>query len=285
MKRTTREDYERRVLRVQKHIEANLGENVAPADLARVAGMSRHHFHRVFRAVTGESILGFRRRLRLERAARQLIGSPGQVLSIALEAGYGSHEAFTRAFAEVFGVPPSEYRAEREALRCAREARVPDGVEVREMTERRFVFRRHVGSYLGVPALWERVWGWYVGRGGVPGPDVETFGLVPDDPSVTLEENLRYDACIVTELEPAEGEPVSEGRLPGGRYAVLTHRGPYDGLSESYLALIGAWFPTSGYVLAAEPVVERYLNTPNDTAPEDLVTEVWARIEERGWLT
>lgn len=80
------------------------------ADLARRAHLSRFHFDRVVGAMAGESPSAFRRRVLLERAAYRLSSSTDGVLDIAVEAGYGSHEAFTRAFARAYGVPPREWR-------------------------------------------------------------------------------------------------------------------------------------------------------------------------------
>ncbi|HCU52541.1 MAG TPA: AraC family transcriptional regulator, partial [Micromonosporaceae bacterium] len=80
------------------------------ADIADRAFMSRFHFDRVLSAVAGESPARFRRRVLLERAAYRLTTSNSSVLDVAVEAGYGSHEAFTRAFAKAHGVNPSEWR-------------------------------------------------------------------------------------------------------------------------------------------------------------------------------
>lgn len=297
MRRTTRDDYERRVLRAQHLIESRLSERIAPPELARAAGMSLHHFHRVFRGVSGESVMQFTRRLRLERAARQLRASSGSVLAISVDAGYASHEAFTRAFSDAFGIAPSEYRKVEETpqyrAECASLLAPIPSVEVRSEPAHAVVSMRHVGPYREVSQTWNRLVGYYLQHAGEVFPAAEQglpemFGLVPDDPNITEEDKLRYDACLVVPPDltetPLPPGPVSWGLVPGGLYAVLTHQGPYHTLHEGYLALIGGWFPDSGYVMAAEPVVERYLNGPQDTAPDDLLTEIRVRIEERGWL-
>lgn len=84
------------------------GEGVA----AR-AYLSRHHLDRIARAATGEPLGAMRRRLRLELAAYRLTGTGSSVIDVALDAGYGSPEAFTRAFARAYGVPPSTFRGLR----------------------------------------------------------------------------------------------------------------------------------------------------------------------------
>jgi AraC-like DNA-binding protein len=81
-------------------------------DLARQVHLSRSHFDRVVAAVAGESPSAFRRRVLLERAAYRLLAEDSGVLDLAIDAGYGSHEAFTRAFARAYGMPPREWRRE-----------------------------------------------------------------------------------------------------------------------------------------------------------------------------
>jgi len=295
MRTSTRQDYERRVLKIQQCIEARLGDKVPPTELAKEAGMSLHHFHRVFRGLTGESVMEFSRRLHLERAARQLAAADRPVLDIALDAGYQSHEAFTRAFVELFNVAPSRYRGEaaQRSTDIACSVPPPKDVEIRTEPTRKVVCMRHVGHYLGVGQTWQALVGWYAQHlathpGAMPIEQIKMYGLVPDDPHITDVTRLRYDACIevpntVQDKLLTQG-PVSLRQIPGGTYAVCVHEGPYETLADSYVGLIGAWLPSSGHVLAAEPVVECYLNSPRDAAPTDLRTEIWVRIEERGWM-
>jgi len=83
---------------------------ISGAAIARRAHMSRYHFDRVVAAAAGEPPGAFRRRIRLERAAYQLTASNRGVLDVAVDAGYASHEAFTRAFTRAFGAAPSAWR-------------------------------------------------------------------------------------------------------------------------------------------------------------------------------
>ncbi len=277
------------MLRVQQHVESDLATTFSPEDLARVAHLSLHHFHRVFRGVTGETVSGYARRLRLERAARQLLGGERPIVDVALDAGYGSHEAFTRAFTRAFGVAPNTFRVETQPPRSRFECEPIEPIEpiaIRDEAERRVVSMRHVGPYEEVSRTWERLAAWLVERAPAGAALPPMFGLVPDDPQITEPARLRYDACFACE-PPAEAlgdAPITFTTIPAGRYAVALHRGPYDRLADTYLGLIGGWFPTTDHAMAAEPVVERYLNSPHDTPPDALETEIWVRIEERGWL-
>lgn len=112
MERTSRTEteYLAAVGRVVRFVQTALDEVLTPRQLANVAGFSPHHFHRVFRAVVGESVMDFVRRLRLERAAYRLKTEDEQVATIAFDGGYGSQEAFARIFQAYYGMPPRDYR-------------------------------------------------------------------------------------------------------------------------------------------------------------------------------
>ena len=94
-------------------VESSLDDPASrPADLARQAYLSRHHFDRLVAAATGEPTGALRRRLLMERAAHRVTTTRTTLLDIAIEAGYGSHEAFTRAFVTAYGRTPSDVRRE-----------------------------------------------------------------------------------------------------------------------------------------------------------------------------
>jgi len=106
-----RGEYDRRVNRVIDHIREHLADELPLAALARLAAFSPFHFHRVFRAVTGETVAGFVHRLRIEKAAAALRDHPGRaVLEIALDHGFGSAAAFARAFRARFGMSATAWR-------------------------------------------------------------------------------------------------------------------------------------------------------------------------------
>jgi AraC family transcriptional regulator len=95
-----------------------LDEHDATGDaLAARVHLSRHHFDRLVSAAAGEPPAALRRRVLLERAAYRLLTTDDHLLEIGLEAGYASHEAFTRAFARAYGEPPSRWRANPTGLR------------------------------------------------------------------------------------------------------------------------------------------------------------------------
>src|SRR5215831_10466062 len=103
-KETTLRFYKQSMLRVLVHVQSHLNEPLALEELARLACLSPHDFHHVFTAMVGEPLASHVRRLRLERTASRLKLTDVTVIQIALEAGYETHEAFSRAFRKNFGL-------------------------------------------------------------------------------------------------------------------------------------------------------------------------------------
>lgn len=262
-----------------RFIEVNLDEDVSVEDVARVAHYSLFHFHRLFRARTGESVVRYAKRLRLERAAYRLgRGESEDILRVAIEAGYSSHEAFTRAFGAMFGVSPSAYRDEKGGATGGASAMSGDlDVRIETMEPVTVAAVRHVGGYDTVGEAWKTLmkWGWTKVLFG----KAMTLGMCHDDPDITPAEKLRYDACLVVKGTPKVRGAVRLESVRGGSYAVTEHVGPYAGLGETYAKLcariVSETIDGIQWGLAQPPSVERYLNDPRKTRAEELLTEVW----------
>ncbi len=300
MKPQTEETYKERILRVLVHIQAHLDEALCLEDLAGVAYFSPYHFHRVFRGMVGESVKEHVRRLRLERAALRLKHSGEPVTRIAFEAGYETHESFTRAFRAMFEQSPSQFReAHRPVAVPEVRSRVhfvldgqlddfapieeggpPMDVRIETRKPMRVAFIRHVGPYNQVGATWGRLCAW-AGMRGLFGPNTVLLGLCHDDPEVTPPDKIRYDACIAVGPNVSGDGEVGVQEIAGGDYAVTLHRGPYDNLADTYARLCGQWLPAHGRELRSAPSLEIYRNSPQDTAPDDLLTDVYLPLEPR----
>ncbi len=302
MKTATERDYKARMLRVLIHIQRHLDEALDLEVLAGVAHFSPYHFHRIFRGMVGESVMAHVRRLRLERAAYRLAFTGESVAGIAFGAGYEAHEAFTRAFRASFGCSPSQYRGARREVPLPRRRTEPavspgvhfdpDGkvddfapavsepreVRVERLAPRRVAFMRHVGPYDQVGPTWGRLMGWAMTHR-LP-IDSSPIALVHDDPEVTPPDRVRYDACVTIGSDFASEGEVGVQEIPGGEYAVLTHVGPYERIGGCYAYVCGLWGPPSGRELRASPAFEVYRNSPRDTNPEDLRTDVHVPLEE-----
>ena len=150
-------------------------------------------------------------------------------------------------------------------------------VEIKTIQPMRVAFMRHVGPYGEVGATWDKLLP-VLGKDGLLGGDIMCIGICHDDPEVTPPAKLRYDACVtVDENFRGEGE-IGVQTIAGGEYAVTTHAGLYSKLGNTYAALLGQWLPRSGRALGNTPCFEVYLNSPESTEPEDLLTDIYAPL-------
>ena len=282
----TARDYQERIQRVLLHLQKHMDESLSLDGLARVACFSPYHFHRLFTAFVGETPGQHQRRLRIERAAWRLRHSREPVTVIALDAGYETPSAFTRAFRQHFRRSPVGFRRMKKPGPAVtpkprpgpqpREKNMEHRIEQRP--ERKVVFVRRVGRYdKAAGEAWGAVCGFAFPRGLV-GRSAEFIGISHDDPDITAEDKLRYDACITVERDVKPEGEVGVQSLTGGRYAVFTLKGPYTGLHALYQAIYGQWLPSSGCELRNDPCFEKYLNSPDKTPPQDLLTEIFIPI-------
>jgi AraC family transcriptional regulator len=277
-------DYSRRIERVLDHIGAHLDEPLDLERLAAVACFSPYHFHRIYRAVTGETVADALRRLRLQRAAGELVEGHPAIARIARRAGYGSVAAFARAFRAGYGIPPATYRRQGRLVQpspipTATETAMYD-VTIRELQPVRLAALRHTGPYLEIGATFERLFAWAAGRG-LMGPQTRAIGVYYDDADGTPAAALRSDAGIAVGPDVALEDGLRVVDVPGGRHAVLHHQGPYAELNKAYRWLYREWLPKSGEQCADRPIFEEYLNNPRTLPPEQWLTDICLPLAER----
>ncbi|WP_439887308.1 AraC family transcriptional regulator [Pseudomonas sp. MBLB4123] len=258
-----------------------------PLDLQRVAevcGLSRFVLARTFARATGWPVMRYVRVRRLSRAAHRLAAGATDILALALEVGYGSHEAFTRAFREQFGLTPEALRASGNLGAIAlREAMRMPATTTFELSEPRFVEegplliaglgeRFSVDQSQGIAALWQRFVP-HIGR--VPGQlGGETFGLCcnPDEDG-----GFEYIAGVRVDRLDRLPPGFSRLQLPARRYAVFLHRGHISAIHETFAAIFQRWLPASGLEVADAPEFERYSADFDPLAGTGRV-EVWVPL-------
>lgn len=283
-RKTTAESYRARMARVAAHIERAVRSDGAGLDLdslAEIACFSRFHFHRIYRAMMGETAAQTVRRLRLHRAAVALRESDAPVAEIAAQAGY-TLEAFSRAFSAAYRMSPAAFRASgcaragdaapRPQQKADQETFMTE-VMIAEREPLRLAALAHRGPYHEIGAAFEQLSLWAGGQG-LFGPETRMVGVYYDDPQEVAAADLRSDAGLTVAESYEPPEPAHLVRLAGGPHAVLRHVGPYATLPRAYDHVYGAWLPKSGREPADAPAYEVYLNSPRDTAPDQLVTEI-----------
>ena len=276
-------DYRARLKRVYAAIHADPTREHSLDEMADLAALSRFHFHRVFAAMTGETLSEAVRRIRLAGAAHALVQGVAPVAEVGRAHGYPVAASFTRAFRAAYGMTPGQFRARGqglpEALRRERGDAAMFPVTIRIEAPRRLVGLTHRGAYQEINRTYALL-----------GAELAAQGLWPrakgmaavylDDPRLVDEAALRSFAGMVVDGALTGAPPLECCEVAGGRHAVMEFRGPYTGLAAAYDWFFGTWLAESGQALREAPGFEIYVNTPMDVAPTDLRTDLYLPLED-----
>jgi AraC family transcriptional regulator len=266
------------------YVETHFAGELTLDEIASVAGVSRYHVSRAFGEAIGQPITRYARGRRLTEAARALAAGAADILTVALEAGYGSHEAFTRAFREQFGQTPESVRAQRtldslelvEAVTMNHTilAELPaPGFEARPAflvagLSARYDYETCGG---GIPAQWQRFTPYL---GNVPGQiGGVAYGVRYNSDDTGLDYMCGVEVGEFSQLPPE----LSRVRVPANRYAVFTHSGHISEIRSTWYTIWNTWLPKSGHSLADAPDFERYgANFDGRTGRGDV--EIWVPL-------
>ncbi len=276
--------YEERLVRVLDHIHDHPAGDLSLDALADVAAFSRFHWHRVFRAMTGETTAQAVRRVRLHRASIALVQTAQPFARIARDVGYPNAASFTRAFTDHYAATPAAFR-NRGELRPFSRRSIPritamHPIDIRDEPARRLASMPHKGLYHEIGRAFERLSATMAARG-LFAHAGDMVGVFYDDPSAVAPADLRSHAGFEIVGDAGIAAPIETVHLSAARNAVLTCKGPYAGLPAAYDQLYSVWLPASGEEPADAPAFEVYKNSPMNTAPDDLITELHLPLAAR----
>ncbi|MET0290500.1 MAG: AraC family transcriptional regulator, partial [Pseudoxanthomonas sp.] len=282
MKPGSQEDYQQRIDRVLAHVQHAIESGAEPPDLETLAALSHfspYHFHRIYRALTGETLGRSIGRLRLSRAVH-LLGDPARsVTEVAVDSGFGSSQALARVLRDWLGVTAGRLRDDARAHASALdrlcqppgtavEAAVALQVSVVCLEPFEVIAVRTVGQYDTLDAVYTELFG-VAAQAGAIEHIKGLYGIAWQDLREVSRESLAFTSAIGIEgLDPPA--PMQRERWPGGRYACLCHPGSFLGLEDTTDQLLAGWLPDSGEILRDAPVLYRYLDDP-EQVPEALL--------------
>ena len=282
MRTITYNDYIQRINKVVAYINDHLDESLDLKNLAEVAALSEFHFHRVFKALKGESIGAHISRLRIEAAARLLRYSALSIEDIAFNIGYEAPAALSKAFKNQYGITPTQYRTNKDIYIMKKEIINPDlalkAPKIIELEPKNLIYVALTGKYgtLDYGKAYEQLWA-VVKSQKLFTKGIESICVSYDDPKITEASLQRSEVSLsIHKHADPEGE-VSCKTLAGGKYAVFFYQGSYSHLSAVYDAAM-RWVIDSEYEVREEPTFEKYLNDSRRTAQEKLKTEVYISI-------
>ena len=285
-------DYRVRVCRAMNLVSANLDRELSLDEIAAETAFSKFHFHRIFKAVVGETLGAFTRRLRLETAASRLLSLRDEdITTIALDCGFSSSQSFAKAFRQQFGCTPTAFRQDHrpddnskcghtlsntanagnmqvfydadslELFEPSRQRSADMKAEIKTMPDFNVAYVRKLGPYgkKTCEAAFAELMAWagprgYLGKGPM-------LGLYWDNPEVTEPARCRVDACLTIPPGVVPDSPVDQQVISGGPHAVCHFEIEGDSFHQAWEDAF-AWLVTKGYECAEKPVYELYHADP-----------------------
>lgn len=277
-------EYTRRINAVISHVRENLNEALPLETLARVAGFSPFHFHRLFKSITGESVSDLVMRLRLERAVMLLRSSPAcTITSAAFASGFQSASVFSRTFKKHYGFsarswdrqsPLQERKNGQVAGDVAHYTQPMSGnsvahdafsVQVQQLPEQRLAYIRVYDSYRQpkqLLAAYQRLLAWFCDCGGTT-QNVILYGMSQDDPDITPLRLCRFDWCVSVPVPWQTPDDISVTTLPACKVAMVRCAGDLTLEDKAFRYLFCEWLPKSRYQPANLPAMEIYRQLPS----------------------
>jgi AraC family transcriptional regulator len=281
---STKAAYAERFNAVLAYIDANLEGDLSVKALSQVANFSAFHFHRQFTGYVGVPVARYVQLMRLRRAAHRLASlADCSVLDAALDAGFESPEAFSRAFRRSFGMAPAMFRRQPNwqvwngAFVIPHHSRsIIMQVQVVEFAEVRVATLEHHGAPGLLNESVRRFIDWRMASGQSPVASSRTFGIPHNNPDTTPPDEFRFAICgEIHEDVRANTAGVSEMTIPGGRCVVVRHVGSPDHIGETIYPVYRDWLPTSGEELRDHPLFFHYLSVYPQTPQDQWQTDIY----------
>jgi len=282
----TKEYYLEAVNRAIEFIESHSSKKIALEDIAEYSLLSKFHFHRIFKSIIGDTAGEYLIRLRLEKAALQLKNSEKAISQIAYDCGYGSPETFNRAFRSFFSTTPMHFRSNSKKEIAQKEIFYSNtSFEELNVTEPKIIekesmnlaYIRHFGSYEKIDSSFERLLSWATENLLLDTPP-STLGIVHDNPDITEESNLRFDACIIVSKEIQPQGKIGYKRIEGGKFATFRYKGPFESFYSVYDYIYNICLFQFKWELRDEPALESYISIPPFYGSQELITDFYLPV-------
>ncbi len=244
-------------------IETHLNGDASLEAVAASAGVSRFHLSRAFAATTGSTLVRYVRARRLSEAAKRLAAGAPDILDIALSLGYGSHEAFTRAFRQHFGVTPDQFRSKPDSIPLQEPLRMnpqnsstlapPRIVSGGELLIFGIGEECKQAGAASIPQQWNR-FGPYIGA--IPAQvGNTTYGVVTN---FDHGGGYLYVAGVEVKSFPPEPADFTRLRIPPQTYAVFRHDAHVSQILGTFKAIWEYGLVDAGYQAVEGPAFEKY---------------------------
>ncbi len=279
---------EYKILAVCDYIQLHLDEELNIDILCEIAHLSKFHFHRIFSAYTGITLIKYLQMCRLKRASYQLAFELDiKIIDIAFLAGFDSPEAFSRAFKRCFDQTPSEFREVPNWLAWHKKfnyklpkIEVEMKVNIVEKLSEKIAYLRHTGAPERVLETAGKFIEWRKATGLSPVKSSNTYGIPYSDPEITPESGFIFDiAGSVDKAVPENVYGVKNAELPAGKYAVVRHLGSHETIKDSIYYIFREWLPHQNYEAGDFPIYFQYHNFVHEVDEHELITDIFLLLK------
>jgi AraC family transcriptional regulator len=267
--------YDECLRNVLNTIEANL-EFVTIEEIVDISGYSYYHFHRIFKAHTGESIKKYIKRLQLEKALQNLKTDNKNISQLAIESGFHMSSSFNKAFKEMFACSPSEYKNSLKNIRKNITSIAPSSIV--EIDSFEVYSLRYVGECDGIYQTFETMEK-FARNNHLIISEFCFYGITYDDPAITDNEKLRYDVCIPSMNETYEANEIYKKKIDGGKYAVFLNQGGPQKLFDTYNSIFIKWLYLNDIKLRNVPIIQKIPYIQPQSILDENKIEIWIPIE------
>lgn len=297
----TQVDHQIRINRVFEYIDSNLDANLSLATIADIAFFSPFHFHRIFKAITGETINEYITRQRVEKAALQLLNKNIPVSEIGLKYGFADNSSFTRAFKKFYGVSPTNFRKQnpnrfskirqleskngqtypdREQYLCTLNKlknwiQMNAKIEIKEIGQINVACIPHV-LHQNLPAAYQQLMSWAMPLG-LLNAHTKMLTIYNDSFKVTHQSKVRMDACIILNEPVAVSGEVKLATISKGRFIIGSFEIPTEDFEQSWTGMF-IWMNENGYRKADRDIFEIYHNNFNDHPEKRAIVDFYIPV-------
>ncbi|WP_291587946.1 GyrI-like domain-containing protein [Bacteroides sp.] len=274
------------VIRVQEYINRHLFDDLDSDKLSQITSVSKYHFRRIFKAVTGDNPGYYIQRLRLEYIAFKLMSTDISVPKILSQINYQNKHTLSRAFRNYFNCSIPEFRKKYSNGS-------PEGKNPMQITPSIEKISNIQVAYLKLEktnnvshsfsVLWKQLIEFSESYK-LPSKGCKYISLTLDYPLITPEEQSRFmvGVTLPKSFQIPKGFGIYE--IPSGEYAIFRFKGFYHQLNRIYRHIYLDWLPLSNYTLREQFTFETYINTPEKTPASELITDIYIPVMKKGQM-
>lgn len=276
----SKNEYLYRVNMIIDYINIHYDQKLSLKELSRVANFSEFHFHRIFKSITNETLTQYIQRIRIEKAAFQLLYNPSNTITdIAFSNGFNSSQFFSRVFKDYFDQNPKEWRKNSKIMQenappfflnyktnIGGQSKMQNiSINIQEIPDMYVAYLRYIGSYKGNIDLYTRLFSKlfkWADSHNIFTKETRILALYNDLTDITDESKLKLTVCITIDNKITPSPPFGKLKIIGGKYAICRFEILKDDFENAWNAMYGEWLPQSGYLPDDKPSFELFYNDP-----------------------